>query len=257
MNKIIYYTVGFLISIVCVFMTLFTEPESFYGWLGVAILLLLCPIIFHKICKPTQFSKEQSALLCQLMILYMLAFVGYQCLFPKNNDYMIAITTSLDKANEIQNFLTTDTRATKRHILFYEIDNEKHYGISVGDLGRKKNHEVTLELLNSNIIDETVQFSLNTKYTKDRKKMLKRIKKECEDILYGIDGMAFVHVYIESPENLYVDNVKLKSVSVYYETEDDADSKKIRKQVEDFINLFKDSAEKIEIKDLTADTKAY
>ncbi len=112
--------------------------------------------------------------------------------------------------------------------------------------------------MNSDIFDESVKLALGIKHTNNLLKMLKQIKRECENILYGIDGITWLEVKIVPPENINDDNAKIKSITVRYETEKNADSQKIRRKVETFINsLFKISTNEIIIEDLNLNYKAY
>lgn len=259
MSKTIYFIISFLISILTIFVSLFTNPESFYGWLAFVIIILLSPLILYRLCRTIQISKEQNVFLCQIIFLWLTLMLAWQNIVSSNNDYIVAITESLDKANEIQNFLTTSTRPTKLEIIPEEKNHPKSYAISVKKLSYKQNRLVTLELLNSDIFDKSITLQpSNVKFTHNRLKMLKRIKQECENILYEIDGIAWLEIKIVPSENINDDNAKIKSITVRYETEENANSQKIKEKIELFINsLLENSTIEIIIEDLNANAKAY
>ena len=250
MNKTAYFIISFFISILIIFATLFTYPESFYGWLALVIIILFYPIALYKLCKTTQVSGTQKALLTQLIIL-LLTLIFARVLPPKP-DYIVAVTESLTKANEIQEFLTTTVGSTKLEIG----NNPKSYVIFVD--GKQKYYKFTHQLLNSDLYDDSIIINPNVKFTNNPLTMLKRIKTECENILYGIEGITWLEIKIVPPENINDENAKIKSVTVRYETEKTADTQKIRKKVETFINtLFKDSDAEIIIEDLETRSKVY
>lgn len=259
MNKAIYFITSFFISILTIFITLFTNPESFYGWLAFVIIILSSPFVLHKLCKTTQVSKNQKVLFGQIVILLITLIFAWQNIFPPRNDYLVTVTESLDKANEIQEFLITPTRPTKLEIIPEEKNHPKSYTISVKRLSHKQNRLVTHQLLNSDLFDGSFTLAIdNITHTNNRLKMLKRVKQECENILYGIEGITWLELKIVPPENINDDNAKIKSITVRYETEENADSQKIRKKVETFINsIFKNSTAEIIIEDLEANSKAY
>lgn len=88
--------------------------------------------------------------------------------------------------------------------------------------------------------------------------MLKRIKKECENILYEIEGITWVELIIVPPKNINDDNAKLKSITVRYETEKMLIHKKLEKQFKNFLNsLLEDSTTEIIIEDLVSNSEAY
>lgn len=182
----------------------------------------------------------------------------WQNIFLSNNDYLVAVTESFAKANKIQELLLTPNRPTKLGIVSEDKNHPQSYAIFVNKLSRKQNRLVTHQLLNSDIFDESVKLALDIKHTNNRFKMLKQIKRECENILYGIDGITWLEVKIVPPKNINDDNAKIKSITIRYETEKNADSQEIRTKVETFINsLFKNSTNEIIIEDLDLNYKAY
>lgn len=152
MNKITYFIISTFISIITGVATLFTNPENFYYWL-VFIIIFLAPITFYKITINKTNFKKHDALFLQILILCIVLIFAARNIIPHDDDYMVAITESPAKANEIQEVLTTSDRPTKRHIVMFTDDNQKiSYGISVKKLTPKENRLVTLELLNSDIL---------------------------------------------------------------------------------------------------------
>lgn len=194
-----------------------------------------------------------------ILLLGILLVTAWKCIFPDDNQYMVAFTKSQSKANEIQDLLTTTTRPTQRHIIINNRDNSEGFGISVKDLGKKENYKVTLELLNSDILDDSVALYINTGYvTINPKTMLKKIKREYENLLHSIDGMDSVSVYFVLPENFYDENAEIKSINIKFETEKTADNKKIKEQVEKFINsTFGNTGVEIKISDATYSYEAF
>lgn len=194
-----------------------------------------------------------------ILLLGILLVTAWKCVFPDDNQYMVAFTKSQSKANEIQELLTTTTRPTQRHIIINNKDNSEGFGISVRDLGKKENYKVILELLNSDILDDSVALYINTRYvTINPKTMLKKIKREYENFLYSIDGMKSVSVYFVLPKNFYDENVEIKSINIKFETEKTADNKKIKEQVEKFINsTFRNTGVEIKISDATYSYEAF
>ena len=89
----------------------------------------------------------------------------WQYIFPSNNDYLVAVTESLNKANEIQEFLLTPTRPTRLAIVSEDKKHPQSYAIFVNKLSRKQNRLVTHQLLNSDIFDESVKLALGIKHT--------------------------------------------------------------------------------------------
>ena len=258
MNKITYFIISFFISILTVIATLFTNPDNFYGWLIFVIIILFCPLVLYKLCKTTQVSKEQKSFLSQFVIFGVVLLFAWQHIFPPNNDYIVAISQSRTKANEIQEFLTTQTTRPVLEIIPKEKNHPKLYAVSVKHSGSQKNHKLSHRLLNSNLFDDSVIINPNIKYTRNRIKILKQLKKECEKILYGIEDIRWLEIKIVPPENINDDNAKIKSITVRYETKDNADSQKIKKQITNFINsLLKDSTIEIVIEDLESNHKAY
>jgi len=259
MNKIAYFIISAFISIITGVATLLTNPENFYCWLVFIIIIFFAPIIFYRITIYKSFFKKHDALFLQILILCIVLIFAARNIIPADDDYMVAITESSAKANEIQEVLTTPKRPTKRHIVMDMNDDRKiAYGISVKDQSPKNNRLVTLELLNSDIFDESVILSINVKYTKNRLKLLKRVQNEYENILYQIDGITWVSLTLVPPENINDDNAQLKSVSLRYETEETADSQKIKKQVENLINSgLKKHCSNITIEPLTYNHKVY
>lgn len=259
MNKITYFIISVIISVITGVTTLFTDPENFYCWLAFVIIILLAPVIFYKITINKPNFKKHDALLLQTLILCIVLIFAARNILPCDDDYMVAITESPTKANEIQEVLTTKNRPTKRHIAMNTNDTQKiSYGISVKNQTKKQNRLVTLELLNSDIFDESIVLAVNVKYTKNRLKLLKRVQNEYENILYQIDGIKWVTLTLVPPENIDDDNARLKSVLLRYETDETADSEKIKKQVENLINSsFKPHCSNITIEDLTCNEKAY
>lgn len=252
MNKTAYFIISFFISILIIFATLFTYPESFYGWLALVIIILFYPIALYKLCKTTQVSGNQKALFTQLIIL--LVTLIFARVLPPKPDYIVAVTESLTKANEIQEFLTTTVGPTKLEIG----NNPKSYVIFVDNYGKQKNYKFTHQLLNSDLYDDSIIINPDVKFTINPFTMLKRIKIECENILYGIEGITWLEIKIVPPENINDENAKIKSVTVRYETEKTADTRKIREKVETFINTsFKDSDAEIIIENLETRYKAY
>lgn len=257
MNKVTFLIISFLISILTVFATLFTNPENFYVWLAFIVIILLAPIVFVKITIKNQSITKKDVLFFQVLVLCIALTLASKNIMPWSDDYMVAITKSPIKANEIQEVLTTSTRPTKRQII-YTNDRQTAYGISVKKMNPEQNRLVTTELLNSDIFDNSIILCPNVKYTSNRLKMLKRLKKECVNILYGIKGITWVELKIVPPKNINDNNAKIKSITVEYETAKNADSKKIRKTVETFLNsLFKDLTTEIIIEDLVSNSKAY
>ena len=250
MSKSIFIVFSVCFIILTIFLSLFITPESFYGWLIFVLFVILLPIILHKIFK----LEQKIILLIQGCIFYIMLVPAYNHVFSPDNYYMVASTKSPQKANEIQEFLTTPTRRTHRIIVLNEDNQFPKIGIAIDDQGKKNNYKIMLDLFSSDIVDDSVEMCVNGKYSKNRKKVLSRVSKELQNIIYNIDGVTSVFVYIELPENINDKNAKIKYVSVDYETEKTADSKKIRKLIEKLIiPVFKEDNAEVEIKinDLT------
>lgn len=235
-----------------VFATLFTYPESFYSWFAIVVIILFYPVVLYKLCKTTQISGNQKALFIQLVFLLVtLIFAG---VLPPKPDYIVAVTKSLTKANEIQDYLTTTIGPTKLIIN----NNSKLYLINIDNCGKQKSYKFAHQLLNSDLYDDSIIINPIVKITNNPLTMLKRVKIECENILYGIDGITWLEIKIVLPKNINDKDAKIKSITVRYETEATADSQKIRQKIETFINsMFKDSNAEIIIEDLEASSKAY
>ncbi len=258
MKNITYFIISFFISILTVIATLFTNPETFYPWLAFVLFLLLCPFLFNKICKKLEISKELNALIVQSIILCVVLMFAWHNIFPASNEYIVAITQSVTKANEIQDFLITSDLQVKLGIIPEAEGHPKSYAITVEKLNSRKNLKLSHQLLNSDLFDGSFLLKSNIKYTNNRIKMVKRLKKECENILYGLDSIRWLEVKIALPENINAENSKIKSITIHYDVAENADSQKIKKQIENFINpLFKDFPDEIIIEDAALHPEAF
>lgn len=163
---------------------------------------------------------------------------------------MVAITASVEKANDIQELLTTKERETIR-VIVTKIDNSIAYGILVKD---SKYYKATEELLNSDILDSSVQLAINPKYIDNEKKMIKRYEKELADVLCNMFDLKAITVKI----NPDFDNKTLNSINIYFETKEDADNIAINSKVHMFIKSLNIDIEpdKIHIYNFTAEDKA-
>ena len=258
MNKITYFILSYIISILSILISLCFIWEHFWSWLIFVITILVIPLIVYKISKATTISKEKCALISHYFIFCMILIPAWGYIFPHDNKYIVAFTESEMKANQIQELLTTSTRQTQRFIIINDRDNSKSIGISINDSGKKENYKVTLELLNSDIFDDSVKLSLNVKYTKNRLKLLKRVQQECKNILCQIDGIVRINIILVPSENINNDDSQLKSILVQYETDKTKNNQKIEKQVEKFINaIFKECCTNITIENVTYHEKGY
>lgn len=179
MNKLCFWLSSCIISILTIFISLCLSPESFLCWLVFALLIFIIPVLLYNFCK----LKQKSILIIQAIILYSLLVPAWCHIFKKDNYYIVAATKNNEKANKIQEFLTSPTRQTHRFIIFDEDNNPSEIGVAVDNAGKKNNYKITLELLNSSIVDDSVIMQLNFKPTKNRTLLVKRVS------IYNIDGV--------------------------------------------------------------------
>lgn len=253
MNKLLYFLLSFIIGIFTIFISLFLTNDYFYVWLTFSIIILILPLILHKIFKGGTMQKEWAAIFIQAFILCFMSILFLLDGLCSDN-YIVAATKSSDKANEIQEFLTNEKRQTMRSVV-WDINNEKTLLISVKNSGRKENHKATIDLLKSNIMDDSVELLLNHKYTKNPKKLNRRAEMACESILYDIEGVKSVVVN----SVLNSENAKVEKIEVYFETETKtANNEKIEKLIEKFMkSVSKQSGAEIEINDRTYNYENY
>lgn len=192
--------------------------------------------------------KKIYLLLTFIFLITFYSFVNY--IIEDSNGYMVAITESVEKANDIQELLTTKERETIR-VIVTKIDNSIAYGILVKD---SKYYKATEELLNSDILDSTVQLAINPKYIDNEKKMIKRYEKELADVLWNMFDLKSITVKIY-PD---FENKTLNSINIYFETKEDADNIAINAKVHTFIKSLNIDIEpdKIHIYNFTAEDKA-
>lgn len=256
MNKNVYYIFSYAISVMAILASVFLNPENIEVWLIFVVLVLFAPVFFYKIADVQKVPEVCPAFLVQMII-----WVGMLCLIiPKwyaDDFYHVAITKSPQKANEIQEFLTTEYRPTRRAIWLYVPDNSQRINISIPKSSRKENRKAVIELLNSDIIDDSVGLNLDIKYTKNKKTLVKRAVNESKKILYLIDGITYVYITTSEPETIDK-KLNLKYVKIYYTTAPSADNKKIDKLVEKFaVSAFSHCSENITVKNDTTGWQAY
>lgn len=166
-----------------------------------------------------------SALLCSLF---------FHIMPEKYENYFIANSKNIEKANEIQNFLTTRTRPTSRHIVTNEIGDKQYYAIAIDRNSSSKQDSIQIQtdLLKSSIMDDSVNIMINPKYTKNKKELLKRVEEELRWIIWNINGIESVSVSIYLDEkNINSTDNNIKKISVDIETKEGADCKNIHTQI--------------------------
>ncbi len=203
----------------------------------VIILLILYPIILYKRSKPIYtYSREQNVMFSCISFFFISVFIySFTQLFSERDiPYLIATTKNLDKANEIQNFLTTKTRPTGRCIVTNQNDDSEYYGITIdtSSITKKDSIQIQADLLESPIMDDSINIVPNIKSTKNRKKLLERFESELRWIILNIDGIesASVLIYLND-KDLNSPDTKIKKVSVNIETREGADCKNIHTQI--------------------------
>ena len=149
-------------------------------------------------------------------------------------DYLIAVTKNLEKANQIQNFLTTKTRPTGRCLVLNDNNNTFSYGITIREnqLSKKDSIQLQADLLDSSIMDDSIKIIPNIIYTKNHKKLLERLENELRWIILHINGVESARVSINlNNKDINSPDTKVKDVSVSIETKQGVDCKKIHSQI--------------------------
>lgn len=203
--------------------------------------VLLCtPIIKSKKCngiKEIIYTIEQEFIYTYFVLFLFSALVCslFFYIMPEKYDkYLIAATKNLEKANEIQNFLTTKTRSTGRCYLTNQNDNSVYYGITIdtSSITKKDSIKIQADLLKSSIMDDSINIMINPKYTKNKKELLKRVEDELRWIIWNIDGIesASVSIYLDEKNKNSTDN-NIRKISINIETKEGADCKNIHTQI--------------------------
>ena len=133
MKKILYFTITYT-SIALFMISLLGPNNNFWLWLAIGITLLTLPIIVSKLLKDNyNISKELIIAICTLLFLSISALV----LNSKEPKYdLIAITSDLQKASDIQKLLGLENPSISQYIfdekgeLVGQIVDYENYGAS-------------------------------------------------------------------------------------------------------------------------------
>ncbi len=202
--------------------------------------LLCAPIIKNKkgkgINKVTYTIDQEFIYTYFVLFLFsaLLCSIFFHIMPKKYENYFIANSKNIEKANEIQNFLTTRTRPTSRHIVTNEMGDKQYYAIAVdrNSISKKDSIQIQTDLLKSSIMDDSVNIMINPKYTKNKKELLKRVEEELRWIIWNIDGIESVSVSIYLDEkNKNSTNNNIRKISINIETKEGADCKNIHTQI--------------------------
>ena len=250
-----------ILTVIC-FITMLENLEwNNYIKFALICFFLFYPIIISKKAKEATYTKEQDFIFTHFLVFLssaLMCSLFFNIMPEKDVNYFIANSQNIEKANEIQNFLTTKTIPTSRHILTNENENKQYYGISIDKsyITKKDSIQLQADLLKSPIMDESVNIMINPKYTKNRKKMLTRAEDELSRIIWNLGGIEIAGVYIY-PNNDSTDT-EIRKVVVNIETKENADYRKIYKQIYLLTKPMIDdnSSAKIDIFDYTLENKA-
>lgn len=232
---------AWIISYIFVILTAlcFISIFVYFEWnifISIALIcILLCtPIIKSKKgrgIKDVTYTIEQDFMYTHILVFLSSALMCslFFHIMPEK-EYLIAATNNLEKADKIQNFLTTKTRPTGRCLIINDSNNTVDYGITVREnqLSKKASIKLQADLLNSSIMDSSIKITPNIKYTKNRKKLLERVESKLRWIILNIDGVESANV------SIYLNGKDLNSpdkVSVNIETKEGTDCKKIHSQI--------------------------
>lgn len=251
---------AWIISYIFVLLTTlcFISIFGYFEWSNFFLIIIICfflcyPIIISKKAKEVTHTPEQDFMYTHILVFL---FSALMCslffhIMPEK-DYIIAATKNPEKANEIQNFLTTKTRPTGRCLIIDDGKNTFDYGITIrkNQLWKKDSIKLQADLLNSSIMDDSVKIVTNIRYTKNRKKLLERIECELRWIILNINGVegASVSIYLNN-KDINSSDSKVQKVYVNVKTKQGADCKKIHTQIYMLVKpLFeKQSSTEIEI----------
>ena len=225
----------FVILTALCFISIFVYFElNIFISIALFCILLCTPIIKIKKgkgIKEVTYTKEQDFMYTHILVFLSSALMCslFFHIMPEK-EYLIAATNNLEKADKIQNFLTTKTRPTGRCLIINDSNNTVDYGITVREnqLSKKASIKLQADLLNSSIMDSSIKITPNIKYTKNRKKLLERVESELRWIILNIDGVESANV------SIYLNGKDLNSpdkVSVNIETKVGTDCKKVHSQI--------------------------
>lgn len=194
-------------------------------------------------------------------IAYVMLFISFSYWIGLNTDNtaLVAVTKSPQKANEIQELLTTKHNGTGRIILEHKDNKDVRYGITINKNEYKNAEYVKLvvKLLNSNIVDDSVYFSANIKWSNNAKKNLKNILKQREEIIYNIEGVESVYILTCPDIKKLSEDAKLDHIHIYYNSVDNADIVMIEKKMLSLFNDDSNNPPKIFIQNNSLEKKAY
>ncbi len=213
---------------------------EYFAWNKFFLIVIACfflcyPIIISKRAKEVTYTREQD-----FMFTHILVFLGTALMcsmffhIMPERDYLIAVTKNLEKANQIQNFLTTKTRPTGRCLVLNDNNNTFSYGITIREnqLSKKDSIQLQADLLDSSIMDDSIKIIPNIIYTKNHKKLLERLENELRWIILHINGVESARVSINlNNKDINSPDTKVKDVSVSIETKQGVDCKKIHSQI--------------------------
>lgn len=205
MKKILYFIITY--AGIGLFLILLLGPNNnFWLWLAIGITLLVLPIIVSKFLKDNyNISKELIITISSLLFLSISTLVLN---FQEPRYDLIAITSNLQKASDIQKLLGLENPSISQYI-FDENGMPSEIGIFIPRTSKEKYYSTIKFLLNSSIIDNNVFIGLNAKQSNNPKQMINNIEKEIEHFIYSFKGISKVKVDINN-DGKEIRNIEIK-----------------------------------------------
>lgn len=214
------------------------------------LLLIVLPFLYQKCLKNNSY-KQQNLKFYKILSKYPITFLygaiatlllffmfGNRLGLDTDNIALVAVTKTSQKANEIQEFLTTKHNRTGRIILEHKDNKEVRYGITVNknEYNNSEYVKLVIKLLKSNIVDDSVYFSANIKWSNNNKKNLKKILSQREEIIYNIEGVESVYISTCPEMKHLLEDNKIDHLHINYRSSDNADTAKIEKMILSLFN---------------------
>ena len=225
MKKILYFTITYT-SIALFMISLLGPNNNFWLWLAIGITLLTLPIIVSKLLKDNyNISKELIIAICSLLCLSISALV----LNSKEPKYdLIAITSDLQKASDIQKLLGLENPSISQYI-FDEKGEPSEIGIFIPRTSKENFYNTIKFLLNSSIIDNNVFIGSNAKQSNSPKQMINNMEKEIEHFIYSFRGISKVKVNINN------DGKEIKNIEIKVRMNENINTQKTERLIKQYV----------------------
>ena len=237
--------ITYILAIVCaILLSTLEYPTPYHLPIGI-VFLFVYPIIIIQIEKRKthnkkiefaekniEFIQNFGLPLFYIFFIAMFSFInigyysGKACI---NETYAIAVVKTSEKAGQIQTLLTKPDRSTGRYIEVNENDEEIGYTITINknEVNRKQYFETISELVNSDIMDNSIIVPIDVKITKNPQKMISRVEYALENNIMCINGVTYAFVWAHLDTN----KQKVNSVEIDYKTEENVNHKKIKDNI--------------------------